>query len=274
MPLTVSRWQRTGQSPRPIVPGHLNPSSMAIIDAYPLCGKIVWRLQPSGWGFRRPALAGVLGRGVVLGRRLGRQTLRCAQYRRPAEIPFPEENPYSKAKAQLGQMLFFDPILSGSKTRSCSTCHNPSLSWGDGLPRAVGEKQAAIGLRAPTLLDVAWMPRPGWDGHFRDLEEVAFGPILSPANMNLAEEILIDRLSAIPGYVDLFDAAFGEGDITPEQDRDGACDLRTHDHLGRGAFDRWVNGRRKRRQRGSQARVRPVQRQGPLRELSQRLGVH
>jgi cytochrome c peroxidase len=65
-------------------------------------------------------------------------------YRRPAEIPFPEENPYSEAKAELGRKLFFDPILSGSGVRSCASCHNPGLSWGDGLPRAVGEGQATM----------------------------------------------------------------------------------------------------------------------------------
>jgi len=33
------------------------------------------------------------------------------EYVRPAEIPFPEENPYSKFKADLGRTLFFDPRL-------------------------------------------------------------------------------------------------------------------------------------------------------------------
>ena len=32
-------------------------------------------------------------------------------------------------------------------------------------------------LRSPTLLNVAWIPKLGWDGHFRNLEEVAMGPI-------------------------------------------------------------------------------------------------
>src|SRR4030088_1712950 len=56
---------------------------------------------------------------------------------RPATIPFPTDNPYEEHKAQLGQMLFFEPRLSGSKWISCASCHNPSLSWGDGLPRGI-----------------------------------------------------------------------------------------------------------------------------------------
>ena len=60
------------------------------------------------------------------------------KYARPGEIPYPELDPYSRSKFTLGRMLFFDPILSGSKSRSCASCHNPGLSWGDGQPRAVG----------------------------------------------------------------------------------------------------------------------------------------
>src|SRR5580698_6646405 len=92
------------------------------------------------------------------------------KYRRPAEIPFPPDNPYSDAKFRLGRILFFDPILSGSEVRSCASCHNTGLSWGDGQKRAIGEKQEPLPLRSPTLLNVAWTPKLGWDGHFRNLE--------------------------------------------------------------------------------------------------------
>src|SRR5215470_8967594 len=60
------------------------------------------------------------------------------QYWRPGAIPFPKDNPYGRAKEVLGRALFFDPILSGARVRSCATCHNPGLAWGDGEPRAIG----------------------------------------------------------------------------------------------------------------------------------------
>jgi hypothetical protein len=37
------------------------------------------------------------------------------QYWRPAAIPYPKENPYGRAKGELGRALFFDPILSGAR---------------------------------------------------------------------------------------------------------------------------------------------------------------
>ena len=111
------------------------------------------------------------------------------KYRRPAAIPYPKDDPYSQAKYQLGRTLFFDPVLSDGKVRSCSTCHNPGLSWGDGQAHAIGENQKPLGsgLRSPTLLNVAWTPKLGWDGHFRDLESVAIGPITASDNTSLCE---------------------------------------------------------------------------------------
>src|SRR5579864_3179096 len=163
-------------------------------------------------------------------------------YRRPAEIPFPENNPYSESKSKLGRMLFFDPILSGSQVRSCSSCHNPALSWGDGQARAIGEKQTRLPLRSPTLLNVAWVPKLGWDGHFRDLESVAFGPITAADNMNLPEGELIDRLSAIPGYVAAFDASFGRGGVSVGRLEQSLATFERSIVSGDAPFDRWIHG--------------------------------
>lgn len=157
------------------------------------------------------------------------------------DTPFPDDNPYSLAKSELGRMLFFDPILSGSQTRSCSTCHNPELSWGDGLPRAVGEKPLA--LRSPTLLDVGAIERLGWDGKFDSLEAVTFGPINSSANMNMpGTEALIARLSAIPGYVSAFKAGFGDSGITKANIERALATYQRTIVASEAPFDRWVNG--------------------------------
>jgi cytochrome c peroxidase len=164
------------------------------------------------------------------------------KYRRPAEIPFPEGNPFSEAKSKLGRMLFFDPILSGSEARACATCHNPGLSWGDGLPRAVGEKQTVLPLRSPTLLNVAWGAQLGWDGHFPNLEAVAFGPLLSPTNMNITEPTLVVRLSAIAGYVEAFHAAFGDGSITREKIEFALATFERSIVSSEAPFDRWIKG--------------------------------
>ncbi len=165
----------------------------------------------------------------------------CAsQYHRPAQIPYPKDDPYSDGKAKLGRVLFFDPLLSGSKLHSCASCHNPGLSWGDGEPQAVGEKH--LPLRAPTLLNVAWTPKLGWDGHFRDLESVAIGPLSSPDNMNLPVGDLIARLSVIPDYVASFNATYGKGDITQQKIEQALATFQRSIVSNEAPFDRWIGG--------------------------------
>src|SRR5262249_30007339 len=37
----------------------------------------------------------------------------------------PEKNPITAEKRHLGQLLFFDPILSAKHDMACATCHHP-----------------------------------------------------------------------------------------------------------------------------------------------------
>ncbi len=166
-----------------------------------------------------------------------------AKYHRPSQIPFPKSDPYSEAKSNLGQMLFWDPLLSGSRSRSCASCHNPGLSWGDGLPRAIGENQKSLPLRTPTLLNVAWNDALGWTGHFSSLENVTFGPITGAGNMNLPKQELIKRLSAIPGYDTAFEQAFGEGKITSHKIELALATFERSIISTTAPFDRWISGK-------------------------------
>jgi cytochrome c peroxidase len=169
------------------------------------------------------------------------QTQLRDSYRRPA-IVYPTDNASSEARARLGRTLFFDPLLSGSKTHSCASCHNPALSWGDGRPRALGEGQKPLPLRTPTLIGVAYMPVLGWDGKYRDLESVAFGPITSPNNMNLHENVLVERLNAIPAYVEAFSTAFDEGGITRRNIELALAAFERTITPADAPFDRWIEG--------------------------------
>jgi cytochrome c peroxidase len=163
-------------------------------------------------------------------------------YVRPEDVPFPADDPFSDAKATLGRMLFFDPILSGAGVRSCSSCHNPGLSWGDGLPRAMGEGQKPLPYRVPTLLDIAWIPVLGWEGKFPDLESVAFGPITAPTMMNRKESDLIAALKAIPGYRRAFAAAFPGGAINRPHVEAALATFERTIVAGEAPFDRWIDG--------------------------------
>jgi cytochrome c peroxidase len=163
-------------------------------------------------------------------------------FRPQVEIPYPDDDPYSPAKADLGDRLFFDPLLSKSQTLSCASCHDPDRAWTDGRARALGEDPGGMALRTPTLLDVAWLAQLGWDGKYRDLESVAFAPITSVSNMNLGEPELLARLSARPDYIDAFARAFADGAISRRNVEMALATFERSIVAEESPFDRWVAG--------------------------------
>ncbi|MGI9395398.1 MAG: cytochrome-c peroxidase, partial [Boseongicola sp.] len=65
------------------------------------------------------------------------------------ELPKPLTNvdfpTVSEAEVRLGQLLFFDPILSGNRNISCATCHHPNFATSDGLSLGLGEGGVGLG---------------------------------------------------------------------------------------------------------------------------------
>lgn len=53
--------------------------------------------------------------------------------------------PVDPAKAKIGQLLFYDNILSGNRNISCGTCHHHDLAGGDGLSLGIGEGGTGVG---------------------------------------------------------------------------------------------------------------------------------
>lgn len=193
------------------------------------------------------ALAVLLGSAQWHGRAESVAQARQAELKRlfrrpPGGVPYPADNPFSPAKYELGRMLFFEPLLSRSGTRSCATCHNPGLSWGDGLAKAIGDTRVTLPLRSPTLLDVAWLSVLGWDGKFPGLEEVTFAPITAPNNMSLDEQTAKHRIASIPGYVAAFAAAWGDGAVTRERIERAVATFERSIVSGTAPFDQWIEG--------------------------------
>lgn len=52
---------------------------------------------------------------------------------------------FDARQVKLGQLLFFDPILSGNRNISCGTCHSPDHASADGLSLGIGEGGMGVG---------------------------------------------------------------------------------------------------------------------------------
>ena len=66
-----------------------------------------------------------------------------------ADLPLPTSEDTYRAvdmqAAKLGQLLFYDPILSGNKEVACATCHHPAFGTGDGISLSIGDGGSGLG---------------------------------------------------------------------------------------------------------------------------------
>ncbi len=160
-----------------------------------------------------------------------------------------------KERAELGRLLFFDPILSGDNTVSCATCHHPDLGFGDGRGLAMGKGGHGLGPEraggadvkrgAPTIWNSTFNHLQFWDGRARDLEEQAEGPIKSDVEMNENPDTLVGELKNIPEYAQKFDAAFGGVDgagVTFENVTKAVADFERTLTANNAPFDRYAAG--------------------------------
>ena len=73
----------------------------------------------------------------------------------PACTPFGMA-PQDQGLVRLGQLLFYDPILSGGREVACATCHHPDHATGDGVSLGIGD--GGKGLGPARKVDPANMP--------------------------------------------------------------------------------------------------------------------
>ncbi len=148
-----------------------------------------------------------------------------------------EKNPWTKEKADLGRMLYYETRLSKNHDISCNTCHDldnygVDVREQDGKrsKTSLGHKQQVGDRNSPTVYNAAFHLAQFWDGRAENVEEQAKGPILNPVEMAIADEAsAVATLKSMPGYVEAFKAAFPDD-----------ADAVTYDNMAKaiGAFER------------------------------------
>lgn len=130
----------------------------------------------------------------------------------------PYRDGFTPEQIDLGRYLFFDPVLSGDRSLSCASCHDPGRGLADGRPRSIGIHGQDAGRAAPTLWNVAFLKRFFWDARAESLEAQASGPLYSPREMGNTPTQLLASLNGNATYRRLFGEAFpGHRDPISEQ---------------------------------------------------------
>jgi cytochrome c peroxidase len=160
------------------------------------------------------------------------------------KVEHPQDNPYSKPKADLGKTLFYDARLSGSGQMACVSCHDSDLGWGDGRTVSFGHKVQSLKRNSPPILNSAFGKSFFWDGRAASLEQQAMMPIGDANEMHSSAEDVAGRLAKIEGYKPMFEKAFGSAEVTADRVAKAiACFERTIVG-GNSKFDYFLNGKR------------------------------
>ncbi|MES2512560.1 MAG: cytochrome c peroxidase [Bacteroidota bacterium] len=112
-------------------------------------------------------------------------------------------------QAKLGELLFFDPVLSGNNQRACASCHKPEMAFSDGLEKSLAfENKNALDRNTPSLLNTIFQKQFFYDGRARQLEQQANDVLHNQKEMNTSIDEMIHRLTQSEAYKHLFKKSY------------------------------------------------------------------
>ena len=120
------------------------------------------------------------------------------------DVPIPEKNVITRAKYELGKMLFFEKRLSLDNTVSCASCHNPKYGFSNNRQYGIGIEGKLGKRNVPTIINAAYNDFQFWDGRVKSLEEQAKSPILKKSEMGANLDQVLQFLQNTPKYKDKF----------------------------------------------------------------------
>jgi cytochrome c peroxidase len=111
---------------------------------------------------------------------------------------------------ELGELLFFDSILSRGNQVSCASCHKPQFAFADNTPVSFGVDSLEGGRNAPSAMNQTGRVFQFWDGRMETLEEQAVGPIENPVEMDIPLSSVVEKLNKHAQYRKFFIKLFGQ----------------------------------------------------------------
>lgn len=149
--------------------------------------------------------------------------------------------------SHLGQLLFYDPILSGNNQRSCASCHKPDMYFTDTVPAVSLQFNGIDGLprNTPGLINAPFNHLLMYDGRHQTLQQQVHAVITNSLEMACDQKDLLRKVLSCREYKSAFKNL---QPYTPQEPQI------THEHLasaityyygafsnGESDFDRYMN---------------------------------
>ncbi len=157
------------------------------------------------------------------------------------------ESPNSEQRRALGELLFFDPVLSKNLTTTCASCHKPELAFTDGYTKSLRSTGDGSILRnSPTLINSVFAEKYFYDLREEFLERQMMHVVADAHEFATDFFTIENRLRQSKEYRDLFAAAYAD-QPKYQLTKWSISDALSHYVLGlRGfdsAFDRYAQGK-------------------------------
>lgn len=153
---------------------------------------------------------------------------------------FMEIQPPTTAE-ELGERLFFDPLLSLDNTISCSSCHLQEFAFADTAQFSLGVGGQLGTRNTPSSMNMLARPYFFYDGRAATLEEQVLIPIHNPIEMALPIADLLERLNTSP-YKTWFEDIYGNAPDSINLSAALAAYIFSLESVGDSPFDRWMQG--------------------------------
>ncbi len=120
----------------------------------------------------------------------------------------------SEKLAELGKILFYDPILSFNNDRSCASCHNPQKAFTDGKRKSIAKDfNGNVDRNSPTLINSVYSERYFHDMRATNLETLLEHVVTNRKEFGLSLVQLENKLNGSIEYQKLFDEAFQNSNL-------------------------------------------------------------
>ncbi|MFT6002719.1 MAG: cytochrome c peroxidase [Flavobacteriales bacterium] len=126
------------------------------------------------------------------------------------EIVNPKHNRPTKERVELGQKLFFDPILSIDSSLSCASCHKPNLAFSDDVAFSPGVYNRAGVRNAPSLANIGYHPYFLREGSIKTIEMQVLVPIQEENEFAHNIVDIAEQMKKNPEYVKMSKEAYGK----------------------------------------------------------------
>jgi len=159
---------------------------------------------------------------------------------RPEPIfPIPQVVEFNKARATLGEALFFDTRLSKNNSISCASCHHLDAGGDDNVAFGISMSAEHNIINTPSIFNTRYNFRQNWNGSTRTLQGQVDTAMNSQHAFDNTWDAVISALSSDPVLSSEFKDAYGDG-ITRQNIIDAIVEFEKTLVTPNSRFDRYL----------------------------------